>query len=121
MAARQHPAGTTNDGRKRLSWGEAGSVEQSLQVRRINRRDTSTYYTLRARSVEGLLHPAAPEVLRELGGGHARLAGRIDHYDVESTRVWGVFPADILAGAIALSRHFHLQQDRKSPRLNSSQ
>src|SRR3546814_1660299 len=50
-----------------------------------------------------------PEVLRELGGGHARLAGRIDHYDVEGTRVWGVFHADILAGAIALSRHFHLQ------------
>src|SRR3546814_4730149 len=66
----------------------SGSVEQSLQVRRINRRDTSAYYTLRARSVEGLLHPAEPEVLRELGGGHARLAGRIDHYDVEGTRVW---------------------------------
>src|SRR3546814_8203271 len=102
-------AGTTNDVRKRCSLGEAGSVEQSLQVRRINRRDTSAYYTLRARSVEGLLHPAEPEVLRELGGGHARLAGRIDHYDVEGTRVWGVFHADILAGAIALSRHFHLQ------------
>src|SRR3546814_5392459 len=110
------------------SFGEAGSVEQALQVRQINRRDTSAYYTLRARSVEGLLHPAEPEVLRELGGGHARLAGRIDHYDVEGTRVWGVFHADILAGAIALSRHFHLQHldtvflwgDRKSTRLNSS-
>src|SRR3546814_20804686 len=33
----------------------------------------------------------------------------IDHYDVEGTRVCVVCHADILAGAIALSRHFHLQ------------
>src|SRR3546814_3079342 len=63
--------------------GEAGSVEQSLQVRRIGRRDASAYCTLRARSVEGLLHPAEPEVLRELGAGPPGIAGLLERYDVE--------------------------------------
>lgn len=85
-------------------------MEQSLQVRRIGRRDASAYCTLRARSVEGLLHPAEPEVLRELGAGPRGIAGLLERYDVEGTRVWGVFHADVLAGVVALSRHFHLQR-----------
>src|SRR3546814_3670519 len=92
------------------SLGEARRVEQSLQVGRICRRDAAAYCSLRTRSVEGLLQPAEPEVLRELGAGFAGMARMLDCYDIEGTRVWGVFQADVLAGAVSLSRHFHLQR-----------
>src|SRR3546814_11810324 len=38
------------------------------------------------------------------------MARMLDCYDIEGTRVWGVFQADVLAGAVSLSRHFHLQR-----------
>src|SRR3546814_4498514 len=92
------------------SLGEARRVEQSLQVGRICRRDAAAYCSLRTRSVEGLLQPAEPEVLRELGAGFAGMARMLDCYDIEGTRVWGVFQADVLAGAVSLRSEEHTSE-----------
>src|SRR3546814_17764761 len=45
-----------------------------------------------------------------LGAGPPGIAGLLERYDVEGTRVWGVFHSDVLAGVVALSRPFHLQR-----------
>ncbi len=85
-------------------------MEHLLRVRRISPDDATSYYTLRSRSLEQLTCAGEPEVLRELGTGHGKIANVLRDYDIEGTQVWGVFNTQTLIGAIGLSRRFPLQK-----------
>jgi GNAT superfamily N-acetyltransferase len=78
-----------------------GRMQSTLQIKCLSEADASAYYTLRRRSLEGLRHPAEPEVLRELGNGISGLVERLARYEAEGTRAWGVFDQRTLAGAAA--------------------
>lgn len=76
-------------------------MQSSLQVRRLSEADASAYYALRLGSLEGLRHPAEPEVLGELANGASGLVECLVRYEAHGTRVWGVFDRATLAGVAA--------------------
>nr|WP_255681874.1 GNAT family N-acetyltransferase [Luteimonas sp. BDR2-5] len=82
--------------------------QSSLQVRRLSEHDASAYYALRGRLVEGGVHAVEPQVRGEVEAGADGIATRLAEYLAHGTYVWGAFDGNVLVGAAALSREYHV-------------